>query len=956
MDPERWRRIDELFRTVADRPPADRGAYLTRVCGDDEELRCEVLELLAHETPDSFLNDPIKHATLALAGERADEWLGQPIGPYRLTRLVGRGGMGAVYEAVRDDNQFEQRAALKLIRRGMDSDFVRDRFLHERRILAALEHPHIARLFDGGTTEGGLPYFVMEFVEGEAITDYCRRRELPLDAKIKLFRDVCSAVQHAHQKLVVHRDLKPSNILVTEDGTPKLLDFGVAKLLTPDSHPDSHEAITRTETALRLMTPEYASPEQARGGQITTATDVYSLGVVLYELLTGRRPYQFEIHTPFEIERAICETEAPRPSEAVRRQAGASSKLARQLSGDLDNITLMALRKEPARRYSSVELFAEDLRRYLIGLPVTARADTFSYRASKFVRRHRVIAAASALVLLTLLGGIFATTHAARQARAERARAERRFAQVRKLSNTFLFDVHDKIQNTPGSTEARALVAKTALEYLDSLAQEAAGDAQLEWELAVAYQKVGDVQGDPWAASLGFSQEAIQSYQKSLNLAQRLNRNGADDLKTARLLAQDYFKLGMLQAQSGGQVMGHDTLKQALAAAENLERQTRELEDIRLLQNCHIRLADTYLDTGDPVNALSGYRQEMRLSKRRITEFPSDGSKLTLAMSYSRVAEPMVSLGDLPGAVESYRQSVKLVDELLSTHAADPIYLRARMIGLIWLGNLSGNPRFINLGETRAALQYYREALAIAEQLAALDPKSALARRDLAGGYRLTAEILTLDQPAQAVAQYRSALGVVREMLAAAPKETQLLRREAQSLKGQADAFRRMGDRQGALQNLRQSLQIWRDLLARDADNLKTRADMHAALLALADATLESGDLGGALAHYREALTLAETPPVERSADLYVRWRLADSYAGLSRVAAARAAVAPAVQRLDLWREARQFAQQSLSLWEGWSQRAVSTSFDQRRREQAARSLALYDAALAKLSGPPSRK
>jgi eukaryotic-like serine/threonine-protein kinase len=811
MDPERWRRIDELFRTVVDHPPADRGAYLTRVCGDDEELRGEVLELLAHETPDSFLNDPIKHATLAVAHERADELVGQPIGSYRLTRLVGRGGMGAVYEAVRDDNQFQQRAALKLIRREMDSDFVRNRFLHERRILAALDHPHIARLFDGGTTAGGLPYFVMEFVEGEAITDYCRRRELSLDAKLKLFRDVCSAVQHAHQKLVVHRDLKPSNILVTADGTPKLLDFGIAKLLTSDSN----EAITRTETAMRLMTPDYASPEQVRGGQITTATDVYSLGVVLYELLTARRPYQFETYTPSEIERAICDTEAPRPSEVARRQTGASSKLARQLTGDLDNITLMALRKEPARRYSSVELFAEDLRRYLVGLPVAARADTFGYRASKFVRRHRVIVSAAALVLLTLLGGILATTRAARQARAERARAERRFAQVRKLSNTFLFDVHDKIQSVPGATEARALVAKTALEYLDSLAQEAAGDAQLEWELAVAYQKVGDVQGDPWAASLGFSQEAIQSYQKSLSLAQRRSRSGGDDLKTARLLAQDYFKLGMLQAQSGAQMAGHDTLKQALAAAENLERQTRELEDIRLLQNCHIRLADTFLDTGDPVNALSGYRQEMRLSQRRVTEFPGDGTKLTLAMSYSRVAEPLVSLGDLPGALENYRQSAALVDELLSTHAADPIYLRARMIGLIWLGNLSGNPRFLNLGETRAALQYYRDALAIAEQLAALDPKSALARRDLAGGHRLTAEILTLDQPAQAVAQYRTALGIVREMLAASPKEAQLLRREAQYLKGQADAFRRMGDRQGALQNLRQSLQIWRDLIAR---------------------------------------------------------------------------------------------------------------------------------------------
>src|SRR5262249_25625550 len=288
--------------------------------------------------------------------------------------------MGAVYEADRDDEQFRQQVAIKIIKRGMDTDFVRDRFLRERQILATLDHPHIARLFDGGATEDGRPYFVMEFVDGEPITDYCRRRELPLDEKLKLFRDVCSAVQHAHQKLVVHRDLKPSNILVTADGTPKLLDFGIAKLLAPDTG----EAVTRTETAIRLMTPDYASPEQVRGGAITTATDVYSLGVSLYELLTGRRPYQFETYSPLEIERAICDPEPPPPSDAARRQPGTSLKLARQLAGDLDNIVLMAMRKKPDRRYQSVEQFSADLLRFGAGLPVAARPDSFVYRTGKF--------------------------------------------------------------------------------------------------------------------------------------------------------------------------------------------------------------------------------------------------------------------------------------------------------------------------------------------------------------------------------------------------------------------------------------------------------------------------------------------------------------------------------------------------------------------------------------------
>ncbi|MBI1761888.1 MAG: tetratricopeptide repeat protein [Acidobacteria bacterium] len=523
-----------------------------------------------------------------------------------------------------------------------------------------------------------------------------------------------------------------------------------------------------------------------------------------------------------------------------------------------------ALRKEPERRYQSVEQFSDDLRRYLEGLPVQARPDTFTYRTGKFVQRHRVGVAAVALVLLSLLGGILATAYAARRAQAERARAEYRFAQVRALANKFLFDFHDKIQNVPGTTEARGLVAKTALEYLDNLAQEMTGDPQLAWELAVAYQKVGDVQGDPWAANLGHSQEAMQSYQKGLKLAQQLNRNGNPELKMTRLLAQGYFKLGILQAQSGGMAAAHETLQQALATAEKLAGQTAALEDIRLLQNCHTRLGDTYLDTGDPVSALDSYRREIRLSERRLTAFPTDGSRLTLAMSHSRVAEPLVTLGDLPGALAGYRKSVELVDELLPAHVADPIYLRVRMIGLIWLGNLSGNPRFINLGEPQTALQHYRAALAIAEQLAALDPKDAFARRDLAGGHRLVGEILTLNQPAQAVEQFRQALGIMREMLAVTPQDAQLLRREAQYLKGLADALRRLGDRPGALQNLRQARQTWQDLLARDAANLKTRAELHAALLALADTTLEAGDHDSALAHYRAALTLAETPPVEQ--------------------------------------------------------------------------------------------
>src|SRR5262249_28751414 len=309
------------------------------------------------------------------------------------------------------------------------------------------------RLFDGGATQDGSPYFVMELVAGEPITAYCRRHQLSVNGNLKLFRKVCSAVQHAHQKLVIHRDLKPSNILITEDGEPKLLDFGIAKLLSPD--PSLSD--TRTETALRMMTPEYASPEQALGRMVATTTDVYSLGVVLYELLTERRPHEFRTYLPAEIERAFLDTEIEEPSKVVSRMTGAPTRLARSLAGDLDNIVLMAMRKEPERRYQSVEQFSEDIRRYLAGLPVVARKDTFGYRAGKFVRRHK--AGVAILALLAILA-VAMTVQAVRIAR-ERDRANREAATAEAVTQSLLamFEVAD-----PGKTRGNVITARELLD------------------------------------------------------------------------------------------------------------------------------------------------------------------------------------------------------------------------------------------------------------------------------------------------------------------------------------------------------------------------------------------------------------------------------------------------------------------------------------------------------------
>ncbi len=970
MNPERWRRIDELFRTVADRPPAEREAQLTRICGDDEELRREVLELLAHEPPDSFLRDPIKHAALAVTNEPADELLGQRIGPYRLTRLIGRGGMGAVYEAVRDDEQFQQQVALKLIKRGMDSDFVRERFVRERQILASLDHPYIARLPDGGATADGLPYFVMEFVAGEPITEYCRQRELSLAAKLKLFRDVCSALQHAHQKLAVHRDLKPSNILVTTDGAPKLLDFGIAKLLAPDPS----EAVTRTETAIRLMTPDYASPEQVRGGAITTATDVYSLGVVLYELLTGRRPYQFETYAPLEVERTICETEAPRPSDVVkgmRDEGGGMKAKARSLfssliphpssllRGDLDNIVLMALRKEPARRYQSVEQFSEDLRRHLTGLPVTARPDTFGYRASKFARRHRVAVVAAALVLLSLLGGILATTLAARSARAERARAERRFAQVRKLSNTFLFDFYDEIMALPGSTKAREMAVKTALEYLDSLAQEAGGDPALQLELAQAYLRVGDVQGDLRAANLGQIKASTASYRKGLALAEKLEAGNPDNTALFKTLTDLHINLGVQQSLNGDAAGGIAELRQALGAAERINaRNPHKLEHLVMLDRSYEALGDAQLRTRDVAAALDSFRRSLQLSERRAAEFPSDSAQHSLALTLSRLGDALVEQGDLTAAVESYRRALPIRETLNRKQPDNAVYRRELRVFYSWLANYLGNPYFLNLGEGGEALQYYLRAVKIAEELAQADAKNSAAQFDLVVAYERMGDILSETEPKRGADFYRQALSLSEHLLAASPNQYRFLRRHAVFQSKLGAALRGLGDYKAAFAHLRQALEELQKLLAEKPSNAELQSDLHATLISLADALIETGERAEALERDAQALALAEKMVAANRADLYAQWRLASSYSSFGRHYASLASKqkSRAAERIANWRQARDWHRKALGVWDDWSQRAVSSSFNLTRREQAARALAACDAALAKLSGAPFRK
>jgi serine/threonine protein kinase/tetratricopeptide (TPR) repeat protein/TolB-like protein len=437
LTPERWQQIKEVFADAQERDPAQRGAFLQEVCGADEILRSEVESLLAAAESKSVSS--ASGSTSAAHFHAEDPMIGRRIGAYKVTRRIGRGGMATVYLASRADEQYEKRVAIKVLLPELDSDELLRRFRNERQTLAKLDHPNIVKLLDGGSTEEGLPYLVMDYVEGAPIDTYCDTRRLSTEERLRLFCQVCAAVQCAHQNLVVHRDLKPSNILITNDGTPKLLDFGISKVLQPSN------GSPVTQTLTRRMTPAYASPEQVRGEPVTTATDIYSLGVVLYELLTGHRPYKLKQNTPAEVERAICEQEPEKPSTAVNRvevetlsdgttvsrtpalvsasREGQPEKLRRRLSGDLDNVVLMALQKETQRRYNSVGEFAEDVQRHLQHRMITARRSTLAYRTSKFIRRHKTEVVAAMMIVVVLLAATGYTFWEQRRA-TERARAE----------------------------------------------------------------------------------------------------------------------------------------------------------------------------------------------------------------------------------------------------------------------------------------------------------------------------------------------------------------------------------------------------------------------------------------------------------------------------------------------------------------------------------------------------
>ena len=706
--------VKSLFAAALELPRDERSAFLALEAGTRPELLAEVRSLLdAHEQPGEFL-DTITHnfrSQAFAASSATSSRIGERIGAYRIVGVLGTGGMGDVFRAVRDDDQYEAEVAIKLMRADVRSSLTEQRFRTERQILAGLDHRNIARLLDGGTTATGAPYVVMELVTGEPIDGYCESRKLTVRERVQLFLQVCAAVSYAHQHLIVHRDLKPSNILVTADGSVKLLDFGIAKLLEADAHTDVVEA-NKTATTLRAMTLDYASPEQVSGAAVTTVSDVYSLGVVLYRLLTGKSPYRERTSDAARMAEILGDTTPTRPSQVER-----------QLDGDLDNILLLALRKEPALRYASVEQFANDLRNFLSGMPVKARGNSLGYRAGKFVRRRKVEIAAVAVVACALIGALLFSMREARIAGRERQVAQQHYESVRRLANTMLSQLHDELAKESGSLKSRELLVKTSLEYLDALYQQGSSDQQLQEELATAYLKVAGIQGgDTSGANRGDNRGSLQSYSRAIELLTPLTKADPGNHRAGWELGKAYVEQASLLMVTRSPKYARESVDRGVALTEiHAPAIADEQQRMQRLRNAYIYQSQILGFMGLSLEAVGAADKAIAVSEAYWRAHPDDERGLmALTIAYnnaSMIDDPRLSeTGNYDRQLEVLRKSQGPIEKLLASSPDNPEYLERMATAQHNIANV-----LYARGQYVEALELYQSAAPVVVRLSA-DP------------------------------------------------------------------------------------------------------------------------------------------------------------------------------------------------------------------------------------------
>lgn len=928
LTPERWKQVKGVLSAALETDPAERMSYLDSACAADPGLRWEVENLLAMEEQNpTELFRPIPFTETGDAPAR----IGRRVGAYQLVEEIGVGGMGEVYRAFRADDQYKKEVAIKLVRAGQDFTFVIARFKNERQVLASLDHPNIARLLDGGTTEDGMPYFVMELVEGVPFGEYCDQHKLQVTDRLKLFLQVCSAVQYAHQRLIIHRDLKLSNILVTADGIPKLLDFGIAKVIDSVA---SAENLDATMSMFRLLTPAYASPEQVKGEAITTASDVYSLGVVLYECLTGHHPYGSGARAPHEMSRAVCEVEPEKPSTVIRRKetriaddqrieitpmsvsavrGGAPEKLARQLRGDLDSIVLLALRKEPQRRYSSVEQFAGDIRRHLGHLPVTARRDTLGYRTRKFIVRAKAGVAAALALFVAIVGGMTATLYEARRAHQNELRAEKRFNDVRALANSLLFTIHDAVRDLPGSTPARKLIVASALEYLDSLSAEAGGDASLQRELATAYERVGEVQGHYLLSNLGETANALHSYQQALNLRQEIAKlpgsSWQDKLGVARC-----SRLVATQQQATGKVTeALGNIHTAISLAESLR--SEHPREVSILQELSLAYGiNAYLHRGggvfpgliDPAGESENRRKAISVDEDWLKLAP-DTEEAQHALAWDQVNYAETLGPDKKDEALWYFQHGLEVEKQIRAHTDSP--QRAREVVAVYnrLGMF-----YDRNGNIKDSIKSHRSALKIEQDAVAKDPKNQHFVENLAVDHANIADcLLKMGQLKESKAEIIKAIHVMEPLVRESPENAsgQIMLAEMHVIRGQV--LRRLNDPAAALVDYSRALRTYRSLLAEESGNMGPQLSFATCSIGLAKTELQLHRPDEAVASFRAALEVLKALSSSNKADRRIFYSAADVYADLGRVEATRASHSGTEARLH-WEAAANYFRLSL--------------------------------------------
>jgi serine/threonine protein kinase len=904
LSPDQWQALSPYLDRALAMTDDVRAAWLSSLGEQDPALATQLGRLLE------------EHRVLAQEGflenrrfelPNATGLAGQTLGPYTLISQIGQGGMGSVWLARRSDGRFERQAAVKFVNIALAGRATEERFKREGSILGRLTHPHIADLLDAGVSPDGQPYLILEYVDGEAIDRYCDEHKLDVEARVCLFLDVLAAVAHAHANLIVHRDIKPSNVLVTTGGEVKLLDFGIAKLLEGEGQTGAATMLTHEGGS--ALTPQYAAPEQLTGQPVTTATDVYALGVLLYLLLCGRHPAGSGLHSPAELVKAVLDREPPHASDATtadnskliaERRGATPDKLRRELFGDLDTIVGKALKKDPQERYASVTGFADDLQRYLKHEPISARPDALAYRTAKFLRRNRTVVALTATAIVLVIGSLSTGLYVANR---QRKIAEQRFAQVRQLANKFI-ELDNDIRGLPGSTKVRMQMVTDSLQYLTLLGSEAHAEKDLALEIAYAYVRVAHAQGDPTSPNLGQFAEAevsLNNAEKFVDPVLRAEPMNRRALFIATTIAHDRMILAENRSDED------EGLSDAAATASLIERfmSTRptELHDLYSMRYFYSNVAGLYYTARHFDDAIRYCQRALDIP---LPSAKGNGFNLTTS------AAARWQSGDLDGALKTTLEAIELEKtEAADGHASMRMNLANgyELQGMI-LGREDAEP---SLGRSREALADFQKGLDIALDLAQKDANDFLSRHHAADVSLEIGNVLRHHDPRAALAVYDQGLARMRE----ARSNVNTQRKEAELLAASSYALRWVGRNGEAQQRIDRALQLLSDAHRLPAEKVEPMSDVYDALRARADAYAETGQEMKAVQAYQELLDELTAWKADAQNDLRDATCVSRTWTALANL----------LRRVGRTDEAARLEAQRTELWNHWQGKLPNAQF-----------------------------